>query len=186
MEKPSAVKKQLLKEANEKLKKLQAQLVIAKRTEGIDEYITVKTKKKQARYDVVRKLGEEEKGTGKFFMLIDITAKKQAVYVPLSIASGKKVTGFMYQIEGTGEGLITTAEVACQGEKVSQVTIGTLLFCKIPAAATATFKIQISTRGKKGKTYQVTINRINYKLDLSDTRYQQYLKPIVSDSVKFS
>lgn len=186
MENPAAVKKRLLKEANDQLKKLRAQLVVAKKAEGIDEYIEVKTKKSQARYEVMRKNGEPDKGVGRFFLQINITTKKETVFVPLSIASGKKVTGFMYLIEGTGEGLITTAEVGCRGEGVTQVTIGTLLYAKIPPKATGEFRIQISTRGKRGKTYKITINRINYKLNIADARYQQYLKPIVGDSVKFS
>lgn len=186
MEKPAAEKKRLLKEANAELKKLQAQLVVAKKAEGIDDYITPKVKKSQARYEVTRKNGEPDKGVGKFFLQINITAKKETVYIPLSIASGKKVAGFMYLIEGTGEGLITTAEVDSRGEGVTQVTIGTLLFAKIPPGVTSEFRIQATVRGKKGKTYTITINRINYKLDLTDARYQQYLKQIVSDSVKFS
>jgi hypothetical protein len=186
MEKPATTKKRLLKEANDQLKKLQAQMMIAKKTEGIDDYITVMVKKSQARYEVTRKNGEPDKGAGKFFMQINITAKKQEVFIPLSIASGKKVAGFMYLIEGTGEGLITNAEVECRGEGVTQVTIGTLLYAKIPPKVTAEFRIQATVRGKKGKTYSITINRINYKLTLTDARYQQYLKPIISDSLKFS
>ncbi|MBY0309798.1 hypothetical protein K2Q16_01495 [Patescibacteria group bacterium] len=186
MEKPAAVKKRLLKEANDQLKKLRAQMVVAKKAEGIDDYITVKLKKSTARYDVTRKRGEPDKGAGKFFLQINIITKKEAVFIPLSIASGKTVTGFMYQIEGTGEGLITTAEVDCRGEGVTQVTIGTLLFAKLPPGATGEFRIQVTTRGQKGKTYKVTINRINYKLTIADARYQQYIKPIVSDQVKFS
>jgi len=142
--------------------------------------------KNQARLTKERGAGKPVKVVGKFYLEIAVTAKAHEVLVPLSIASGKRVTGFMYHIEGTGEGLITTAAVEVRGEGVTQVTIGTLLFCKIPAGATASFRVQVSTRGKKGKTYHVTITRINYKLALTDTRYQQYLKPIVSKKVKIS
>ena len=92
----------------------------------------------------------------------------------------------MYQIEGTGEGIITTADVTVRGEGISQVTLGTLLYAKIPVGNTATFRIQTTIRGKIGKSYKIIINRINYKLTLQDPRYQQYIKEIVSDSVKFS
>jgi hypothetical protein len=40
---------------------------------------------------------------GKFWFTIDITASAKDIYVPLSIASGKKPAGFMYQIEGTSD-----------------------------------------------------------------------------------
>jgi hypothetical protein len=186
MKKPSGVVEKSLRDAKDKLKKLQAELAVAKKAEGIDEYISLKVKKNQARFDVARSRGETDAGVGRFFIQINITAKKQAVFVPLSMASGKTVAGFMYLIEGTGEGQIATAEVACRGEGVTQITIGTLLFAKIPAGATGEFRIQVSTRGKKGKAYTITINRINYKLALSDARYQQYLKPITSERVKFS
>jgi predicted transcriptional regulator len=63
--------------------------------------------------------------------------------------------------------------------------VGTLLFAKIPQGSTASFRILTTIRGKIAKTYKITITRINYKLNLTDPRYQQYIKPIVSDSVTF-
>ncbi|MES2966537.1 MAG: hypothetical protein V4668_01970 [Patescibacteria group bacterium] len=178
--------KQFLKDLATQLKRLQDELVVANKAEGKDEYIMVKLGKDQARFERVKVEGEKDKMLGKFLITVEITAKKSDVFLPLSIASGKKPTGFMYQIEGTGEGVITTADVTVRGEAVSQVTLGTLLFAKIPATKTATFRIQTTIRGKAGKTYKIIINRINYKLTLTDARYQQYLKPLVSDSVKLS
>jgi hypothetical protein len=184
MNNQSSNRKPSLKEAKDRLKKLQSQLVVAQRAEGINDHIVVKVTKNQARLEKMRVSGQPEKLVGKFFMQIDITAKKETVYVPLSIASGKTVTGFMYLIEGTSEGLITSATVDSRGAGVTQVTIGTLLFCKISPGTTASFRIQVSTRGKKGKTYHITIVRINYKLSVTDARYQQYLKPLTSKSVR--
>ena len=186
MEKSSVSKKQLLKELDGQLKKLQGELVVVQKITGIDEYIQVKVKKDQARFERVRIEDGADKGIGKFFIQIDITAKLENVFIPISIASGKKATGFIYQIEGTAEGSIATANATCRGEGVTQVTLGTLLYAKIPPGKTASFRIQATIRGKIGKTYKITINRINYKLNLSDARYKQYIKEIVSDSVKFS
>lgn len=121
-----------------------------------------------------------------FFMAIDVAAEQVAVFIPLSIASGKKVAGFMYQIEGTAEGTIETAEVEVQGKGVSQITVGTLLYAKIPAGVTATFRVLARVRGNAGKVYKIVVTRLNYKFAVTDARYQQYLKEMPSDSVKLS
>ncbi len=178
--------KKLLKDLTGQLKKLQDELVVANRAEGKDENITVKVKKDQARFERVKVENGKDKALGNFFMMIEITAKKSDVFIPLSIASSQKPTGFMYQIEGTGEGSVSNADVTVRGDGVTQVTVGTLNYAKIRATKTATFRIQAVIKGKASKTYKITITRINYKLAITDPRYQQYLKPIVSDSVKMS
>lgn len=185
MAKTSADNKKLLKELNAKLKKLQADLVKVNKLEGKDPYIEVKVRKNQARFQRVKKKGVEDKAEGRFYIEIDVTAKTQAVYVPASIASGKKTAGFMYQIEGTAPGTLATAEVKARGEGISQVTLGTLLFAKIPVGKIASFQIHATTRGKFGKVYKIVFTRLNYKLNLTDARYQQYIKEFYSDSVKF-
>jgi hypothetical protein len=186
MKKEFVTQKKLLKSLHSELKTLQSELVVANKIAGIDEYITVKVKKDQAHFLRIKRKGEDDKAVGKFFIQIDITSKQDTVFVPISIASGKKPTGFIYQIEGTGESSISTANVACRGEGVSQVTIGTLLYSKIPEGKTASFKIQVTTSGRFAKTYKIIIYRINYKLTLNDARYKQYIKEIVGDSVTFS
>lgn len=185
MDKTLADKKKLLKELNVELKRLQAKLLEANKLEGKDPYIEVKVKKNQARFQRIKQKGVEDKAVGKFYLEIDITAKQQAVFILLSVASGKKVAGFMYQIEGTAEGQIATTEIKTRGEGVSQVTLGTLLYAKIPANKTASFQIQATIRGKFGKVYKIVFTRLNYKLNLTDARYERYLKEIPSDSVKF-
>lgn len=186
MPKLTPAQKQQLKEATTRLKVLEGQLAAVKKAQGVDEYITVKVEKNQARYERSHALGAPKVGVGKFFMLITVTAKKQEVYVPLSMASGKKTAGLMYHIEGTGEGVIASTSIDASGADVSQITIGTLQFCKIQPGATATVRVQVTTRGQAGKSYRIIISRLNYKLSLSETRYQQYLKPLPSKSVKFS
>jgi hypothetical protein len=186
MEKTSAGSKKLLKELNAQLKILQAELVEVNKLEGKDTYISVKVKKNQARFERIKQKGVEDKAVGKFYIEIDVTAKRENIFIPISIASGKKIAGFMYQIEGTAEGTIANAEVEVRGEGISQVTLGTLLYAKIPAGKTASFQIKATIRGKFGKAYKIVFTRLNYKLNLTDARYQQYLKEISSSSVSFS
>ena len=186
MAKTLGEQKKLLKELTSKLKGLQAQQVIAKKAEGIDDYIKVKVTKKQARFKRIKQEGKKDRTVGNFLMEIDIAAKASEVLIPISIASGKKTAGFMYYIEGTDEGKIVTASVDCRGEGVMQIKQGTLVYAKIPPGKVAEFRILAEISGRAGQTYKIVINRLNYKLNLAETQYNQYLKPIVSDSVKFS
>ncbi len=186
MAKTSVASKKLLKDLTGQLQKLQDELTVANKVEGKDDYISVKVKKDQARFERVKVEGSKDKSFGDFLLVIEITSKKADVLIPLSISSSQKPTGFMYFIEGTGEGSVSKADVTVRGDGITLVTVGTLVYAKIPATKIATFRILATIRGKAGKTYKITINRINYKLTLTDARYQQYLKPITSDSVKFS
>lgn len=186
MKKVSAADKKQLKDLNTQIKTLQGKLVQAKKLEGHDPYLEVRVEKSQAHYEEVKQKNGEKKVVAKFFMAIEVTAEQTEVFIPLSIASGKRVAGFMYQIEGTAEGMIETAEVAVRGKGVSQVTVGTLLYAKIPAGVTASFKVLARVKGRPGKVYKIIITRLNYKLAVADARYQQYLKAIPSDSVKLS
>ena len=178
--------KKLLKELNAKLQGLQAELVEANKLEGKDAFIEVQVKKNQARFERVKKKGVADKAIGKFFIEIDITAKQQTVFIPVSVATGKKTAGFMYQIEGTAEGTIATTGIKIRGDGVLQVTLGTLHYAKIPTGKTASFQIQATIRGKIGKRYNIVFTRLNYKVSLTELRYHQYLKEVHSDSVSFS
>ena len=186
MKKSAAEKKKLSKALNSELKKLQTQLAQTNKLEGKDQYIDVKIQKNQGRFERIKQEDSKDKARGKFYMEINITAKEKTVFVPISVASGKKVAGFMYQIEGTAPGSVGTANCKVRGEGVSQVTLGTLLFAKVPVGKTASFEIRATIRGSFGKTYKLVFTRLNYKLNLTDARYQQYLKEIHSKSVKFS
>ncbi len=182
----SAADKKRLKELQAELKTLQAGLALTKKREGKDPYITVTVVKNQGRLQKLADQEVKEMLVGKFFIELSVTAKQQAVFVPLSVASGKKTAGFMYYIEGTAPGLISRADVQVRGDEVSQVTLGTLLFAKIPAGTTASFTIQATIRGTQSKRYKLVFSRLNYKLHLTDTRYVQYLKEIHSPSVLLS
>lgn len=147
--------------------------------------IHVQVRKSNAHFRRIHERGKAESGAGKFFLLIDITAPKKDVFVPVSIASGKKPTGFIYEIVGTAEGIIATTNITSEGDAVSQITLGTIVYCKIPAMKTGTFRVQVETRGKIGGEYKVVINRINYKYDPSDARYEKLVADFESESVRF-
>lgn len=117
---------------------------------------------------------KDARGQGQFDLSLDVTCLQEAVYIPLSLASGKKSTGFIYQIEGTAEGAISTADIVCHGEGVTQITLGTLRYVKIPTGKTADFRFTFLIEGDYGKEYKIVINRINYKLDPRDARYKKF------------
>lgn len=165
------------------LKALQGKLAEAQKLEGKDAYVGVEVKKNQAHAEKIEQKDAKDKMLGKFYLEVDVTAKQETVFIPLSIASGKKVAGFMYQIEGTAQGSIASAEVRVRGLGVSQVTVGTLLYAKVPAGKTASFQIRTTIRGTHGKKYKIVFTRLNYKLHLSDARYLQYLKEISSKNI---
>ncbi|MFM2381252.1 MAG: hypothetical protein RLZZ76_18 [Candidatus Parcubacteria bacterium] len=149
-----------------------------------DEVVSLKIQKSQARFKRIKNEGPDT-GIGFYFLALEVTALKGAVLVPLSIASGKKVAGFVYQIEGTGAGTLSKASVEVRGEGVTQVTLGTLLFAKIPEGKKAVFRIQIETRGKIGKEYTVLIHQLNYKQSPTDARYKKFSGEIRTRTLEF-
>ena len=159
--------------------------VVEKSVKNADEFIRIKVAKSQARFTRVKNPKGADTGIGEYFLIVEVTPHTDTVYVPLSIASGKKVTGFVYQIEGTAAGLISKASVTARGEGVTQVTLGTILYCKIPPSKKAEFRIQIEIKGKIGKTYKVVINQINYKLNTSDARYKRYTQGVSTRPLEF-
>lgn len=150
-----------------------------------DSYIRVVAKNTEERARRTKVINGPDPVTGKFWFEIAITAVSQAVYIPLSIASGKKVTGFVYQIEGTAQGFIATTDIACKGDDITQITLGTMVYCKIPAGIKATFRIRVEVRGQLGKSYKVAIRQICYKLDPGDARYQKIPQDIQTKMLKF-
>ena len=178
--------KQALKELNTQLKKLETELIAAKKVASMDDYLDIKVTTNQSHSKRVQVVGNKDKGVGEFFIELEITAKKSDVYIPLSVASGKKPTGFVYQIEGTGEGLISTAAAKWRGAGVTEVTMGTLHYVKIPVSKTAIIVVQITIKGSIGKSYNLTITVINFKLSPSDARYKQHSKTISGHNVLLS
>ena len=150
-----------------------------------DGHVFFKVKESKAFFVKERDTAGKIVSHGQFTLYLDIIALQQTLYIPTSLASGKKPTGFVYQIEGTAPGQIHTTEVTCKGDGIAQVTLGTLLYTKVPQGKTASFKIFVDMKGSLNKTYKVIINRINYKLDPSDARYKKFDVEISSKPVTF-
>lgn len=148
-------------------------------------HIFFKGKESKAFFVKERDDSGRTKPHGQFTLQLDIIALQQTIYIPTSLASGKKPTGFVYQIEGTAPGMISTTDISCKGEGIAQVTLGTLLYTKIPQGKTASFRIYVDIEGSLNKTYKVVINRINYKLDPSDARYKKFDVDIATKELKF-
>lgn len=149
------------------------------------EPLKVRVGKSQGRFKRVRNADAPDFGIGEFFLLVDVTALDKTVYLPISIASGKKTTGFVYQIEGTATGTLVTTDISCKGAGITQVTLGTILYAKITKGATATFRILVEIKGKVGKEYRIVLSRIHYKYNTSDARYERYLNEVSSRTLKF-
>ncbi len=168
------------------LRRLESALAQAREREGGDSSITVGIKKNQGRFERVRHKESADTAMGKYYLEIAVTAPHADVYIPISIASGKRVAGFMYQIEGTAASSLVSAQVEVRGEAVSQITLGTVRYAKIPQGKAALFRVQVVVRGKFGNKYTVVCTRINYKLDLNTLRYEQYLRSLRSETITFS
>lgn len=150
-----------------------------------DGHLFVEVKELKAFFEKGRTSEGKTIGRGQFNFLLHITALQGAVYIPTSLASGKKPTGFVYQIEGQAPGFISTADISAKGEGVSQVTLGTLVYTKVPQGKVAAIKMVVMIEGSVNKEYGVVINRINYKLDPSDARYKKFDVDIASKPLKF-
>ncbi len=168
------------------LKNLERDLLEAKKREGIDEYLSVRLAGTKFRFTRTSVEDGPDKAVGEFRIILELTTKRAPVSIPLSIASGKTVAGFMYQIEGTGESSIASASVSLRTRGLMQTSIGTLRYVTLPAGKKSELELTVTVRGKVGRQYQIVLNRINYKLNPADPRYQQYLKPLASKSLKFA
>ncbi|MEX0917914.1 MAG: hypothetical protein WDZ93_02060 [Candidatus Paceibacterota bacterium] len=178
-------KEQAIKDLQNRVKTLQSKLKKKKEAPTHDEFIRFKIEKSQGSYERIPNPDGVDGGQGTFLLRLDITALTNAVYVPISIASSQKPTGFIYHIEGTAEGDIYKTDISCRGEGVTKVKLGTLLYAKIPASRTANFRILIEIRGQYAKTYKCVIHRINYKLDPRDARYKRFDTKIPTKTVEF-
>jgi len=186
MKKLTAAERNALARMNKELKALEAQLSIAKKREGIDTYVKIKAQKRSARFEHTQVEFGRDKATGRFSTTLAITAQAEPVFIPLSIASGKSIAGFMYQVEGTKEATVARASVTVlSDEAITQIGVGSLQFVQIPAGKTAHILTDVTIRGRVGQEYTITFTRINYKLALSDSRYQHYLKPLSSATLRF-
>lgn len=154
--------------------------------EGIDGLVHARIDKASERFTRIRVPRAQDAGIGEFFFLVHLTALQGTVYVPVSIASGKKPTGFIYQIEGTAPGSIVKTTISCSGDAVTQITVGTILYAKIPAGMTGIFRILVEMKGTVPHSYRIVTTTLNYKLDPSDARYKKLAMTLSSGILKFN
>jgi hypothetical protein len=165
------------------------QLQQNKLTKGIKQEqslpITIVRKKSQEYfYTIKNKKESDDFGLGKFLLRFELTARAETLYIPISIASGRKSAGFIYHIEGTAEGA-STATITCKGNDIVTVTSGSISYSKIPAGKTALFTIMAEVTGVEGKFYKIVLSRINYKINPNDLRYKRFLTEIASTELRF-
>ena len=180
-----AAKKEVLKKIKKRAQTLLTERNAKQKTKGSAASVIVKIQKSQSRSKKIDSQTDNKVSSGVFLIKLDVTAIKEMVYVPLSISSSKKPTGFMYYIEGTGPSDIYRAGVTSRGDGITRITLGTITYIKIPAKKTASFRLMIETRGRIGKTYKIIVSRINYKSAPQDSRYIRLDKQISTKSVKF-
>lgn len=150
-----------------------------------DTYITVVTQKTEAHFSAGYDRDRTDRlGVGSYFFNLTVTAHASTVYVPISIASGRKSTGFIYQVEGTGEGT-GTGSVDGRGDGVTTISFGSITYFKIPPERTVSFKILVQVTAPRKHSYKVVIGRVNYKLNTSDARYKRLITDIGTKAVKF-
>ncbi len=177
--------------ASSRIKKLTQQLEVlqerqAKLVMDTETSMTVVVKKNKAHFKRVRANKDTASVLGSYLLYVSITAKTNEIFVPLSIASGKKTAGFMYYIEGTAPSSVASAEVEVGGEGVLVVTIGTIRYVKIPPGKSATFVLKVVVRGRYGEVYKIIISKIHYKLFLHEVRYRLFEKTLPSVLLKFA
>ena len=151
-----------------------------------DSELLVKVRDTDASFRRTRVPDGPDKVVGKFWFDIDLSALNADLYVPSSVSSGKKPTGFVYQLEGTVPGMIATTDIECRGAGITQITLGTIIYTKIPKGGTASFRIRIEMRGQVGKSYGARIRQIHYKRDPGDARYQKVPQDIGMKLLRFA
>lgn len=150
--------------------------------------LRVRISKSQERFKRARDVDNNGSGMGHFSLHLAVTALTETVYIPLSISSGKKPTGFVYQIEGTGESGIVTTDISLRDVKksgITQILLGTIAYVEIPKGMTALLHVVIDMRGRVGKEYAIAITQIKYKHHPSDARYQKYVEEIRTATLAF-
>ncbi len=183
MNKSQELKEEILDEIEKRISKMRS----GNKSKGAvgDDLISIKVSKTNSHFKRIKVPGKKDIGEGQFFLLLEITALKETIYIPISVASGKKTVGFNYHIEGTAEGDIDTTTISCRGDGVTKITLGTLLYAKMPAGTTAEFRLFIKMKGRTSKEYGVAVNQVSYKLDPSDARYKKVEVELAAEKIKF-
>jgi len=179
-----SLKKQLIQSLMEQVKALQSQVALIQKATSTAT-ISAHVQRTSESFNVLRdKYGNGDTGVGKYTLVLDITADKDTLYIPVSIATGRKSNGLIYQVEGS-ERATSTATVSCRGENAVIVTSGTLSYCKVPAFKTVSFRVFVTVTASLREEFTVAIGLINYKLNPSDVRYKKYVTDIRTKTLKF-
>ncbi len=120
---------------------------------------------------------------GRYFLAVEVQAVSNTLYIPISIGSGRKSTGFIYVIEGDTESK-STASVDYEGKGASIITSGSISYCKIPSGRMALFKVRANVYGTPGQKYKFSLSRINYKINPNDLRYKKFLTDLSTESIR--
>lgn len=125
------------------------------------------------------------KGLGSYFLLFEITAGIDALYIPISIATGRKSAGFLYVVEGTGVGTPTVALTGKGGSDVTTVSSGSIVYTKIPSGKTASFVLNGEIIGELERSYRILVSTISYKTNPNDFRYKKFQVNVSTDTLEF-
>lgn len=142
-----------------------------------DTFININVTQAEARINKMPRPRGSYAILGKYSIFIDVTAIKDTIYLPVSIGSGRKSTGFIYQMEGVAA-INSKATISYKGEGTTIVTSGSISYCKVPAGKTASFKIFAEIESAKPSGYRFVISRINYKFNPNDMRYKRFITEI--------
>ncbi len=150
--------------------------------------MTVQIVKSQAhfyKHKLPRVAEYAEKALGTYFLSFEVTAGPDALYIPISIATGRKSAGFLYQIEGSAVGVPTAVIQEKGGKDITTVTSGTIVYTKIPPLKTASYILNAEIVGDIGKTYRILVNTISYKTNPNDFRYKKFHTELGTESLVF-
>ncbi len=150
--------------------------------------MTVRVIRTQSHFYKSKLPSQEEykgKGLGTYFLLFEITAGPDALYIPISIATGRKSAGFLYVVEGDGTGTPTALIQGKGGKEVSTVTSGSIVYTKIPGGKTAAFIVNAEIVGTTEHSYRIVVNTISYKTNPNEYRYKKFHTELGTDSLVF-
>ncbi len=125
------------------------------------------------------------KGLGTYFLLFEITAGGEALYIPISIATGRKSAGFLYVVEGTGIGTPTVALLGKGGKDVTTVSSGSIVYTKIPPGRLASFVLNGEIMGELERSYRILVSTVSYKTNPNDFRYKKFQANLCTDTLEF-
>ncbi len=125
------------------------------------------------------------KGLGTYFLLFEITAGPDALFIPISIATGRKSAGFLYVVEGGGVGIPTALIQDKGGKEISIVTSGSIVYTKIPPGKTASFVLNAEIVGELERSYKLMVNTISYKTNPNDYRYKKFQSDLGTETLTF-